>query len=309
MTIRVPNRSRHVEMGKLIFSHRWDSIYRDVPDRQYNFPSRSYLRAILSAVGDWAIYYEPGAGSRHYFAAVKIIGVRNDPEDPERRYADLDPTTYIEFDRAVPMVEGRRHYERGLRNVDGSTNMGAVQRAVRYISDDDFNSILAAGFAQIVHPAPGWEAEEHRVFGVADEAATWDERPIVERLVQRPFRDAAFRARVRSAYSNTCAITGLRLINGGGRPEVEAAHIRPIEMSGPDSVRNGLALSGTAHWMFDRGLISVSDDCRLIAAENALPDNVRRLIEPGRPLILPAEAALRPHPQFLRFHRETIFKG
>ena len=58
------------------------------------------------------------------------------------------------------------------------------------------------------------------------------------------------------AYDARCAITGLKLINGGGRAEVAAAHIRPVEANGPDIISNGIALSATAHWMFDRGLIS-----------------------------------------------------
>ena len=45
-------------------------------------------------------------------------------------------------------------------------------------------------------------------------------------------------------------MTGLRIVNGGGRPEVQAAHIRAEEADGPDALRNGVALSGTAHWMF-----------------------------------------------------------
>lgn len=53
------------------------------------------------------------------------------------------------------------------------------------------------------------------------------ERPIVEMTVLRPFRERSFMHNVRAAYANRCAITGLRLINGGGRPEVQAAHIQP----------------------------------------------------------------------------------
>ena len=57
-------------------------------------------------------------------------------------------------------------------------------------------------------------------------------------------------------------MTGLKIINGGGRAEVQAAHIRPIAHHGPDSIRNDPALSGTVHWMFDRGLLTVDDDYR-----------------------------------------------
>jgi putative restriction endonuclease len=58
----------------------------------------------------------------------------------------------------------------------------------------------------------------------------------------------------------------LKLINGGGRAEVEAAHIRPVGANGPDTVQNGLALSGTVHWMFDRGLISLSDELDILVS-------------------------------------------
>ena len=36
-------------------------------------------------------------------------------------------------------------------------------------------------------------------------------------------------------------------------------HIRPVDANGPDIVSNGLAVSGTAHWMFDRELIGLDD--------------------------------------------------
>jgi putative restriction endonuclease len=131
----------------------------------------------------------------------------------------------------------------------------------------------------------------------------------MERVTSRPFRDAAFSEAVKSAYHNTCAFTGLKIINGGGRSEVQAAHIRPVAASGPDSIRNGLALSGTVHWMFDRGLLSLDDDYTILMAKDRVPDPVRRLMNPDGRLKIPRQAEFRPHPQFLRFHRENVYKG
>ena len=96
-------------------------------------------------------------------------------------------------------------------------------------------------------------------------------------------------------------MTGLKIINGGGRPEVQAGHIKPVADSGPDSVSNGLALSGTIHWMFDRGLLSLDDDLTILMAADRVPDTVKRL-PPGRP-------EFRPHRRFLHYHRELVFKG
>jgi putative restriction endonuclease len=129
------------------------------------------------------------------------------------------------------------------------------------------------------------------------------------RLTRRKFRDVAFSRKVREAYDYRCAMSGLRLRNGGGRPEVQAAHIRPVERDGSDSVRNGLALSGTLHWMFDRGLVAVAEDGEtILISHNKVPSDVAdRLIGPRGKLFLPANPHHAPHPENLRWHRENVF--
>jgi len=99
------------------------------------------------------------------------------------------------------------------------------------------------------------------------------------------------------------------LINGGGRAEVDAAHIRPVEKNGPDIVSNGLALSGTAHWMFDRGLISLSDDLNILVSQRVNDrEGVQSLINKSGYALKPQRNPERPHPHFLRWHREHCFK-
>ena len=106
-------------------------------------------------------------------------------------------------------------------------------------------------------------------------------------------------------------MTGISIINGGGRPEVEAAHIRPVgnDHNGPDSMRNGIALSRSIHWMFDRGLLSLTDGYEILMVKELIPDPVKRLLNPEGKILLPADRRLYPHPQFLQYHRERIFKG
>ncbi|MES4993863.1 HNH endonuclease [Agrobacterium radiobacter] len=127
--------------------------------------------------------------------------------------------------------------------------------------------------------------------------------------MQRHFRDRAFSAAIKTAYHDTCAVTGIKLINGAGRSEVQAAHIRPVAQGGPDSVRSGLALSGTVHWMFDRSLISVDNDYNLLIVGGGVPDTISRLIHPEQRLLVPSKLDERPHSQFLQYHREQVFKG
>jgi putative restriction endonuclease len=99
------------------------------------------------------------------------------------------------------------------------------------------------------------------------------------------------------------------LINGGCRAEVDAAHIRPVEQNGPDIVSNGLALSGTAHWMFDRGLISLSDGLEILVSRRINDEEgVRALINKDGRARKPRRDLERPHPHFLRWHRDHCFK-
>ena len=134
-------------------------------------------------------------------------------------------------------------------------------------------------------------------------------RSVLRQGIARPFRDAAFAVAVKEAKDATCAVTGLKIINGGGRAEVQAAHIRQVHAQGSDSVRNGLALCGTAHWMFDRGLISITDEFRNLVAEKKMPEDARRPLRPDGRLIVPTRAEHLPSPASLRFHREQGFKG
>lgn len=294
-------------MTKLVLMHKAGSIYDDLPDERYDFPAR-YLKAVEEGVGDWVVYYEPAkAGPRGYFAVARIAQVIPKPGEAGRFLAMIAPGSYLDFDRPVPrQIEGRP-VESALMAVDGGARSGGlVQSAVRRLPEAEFSAIVQRGLpadlermeASRYGPAPE---------GLADAAMPFD-RPVIERLVSRPYRDVAFRRKVREAYDYRCAMSGLRLRNGGGRPEVNAAHIRPVERQGSDSVRNGLALSVTLHWMFDRGLLSVADDGSILVSRNKVPREVEdRLILPSGRLVLPDDPRDRPHPDNLRWHRENVF--
>ncbi|MBS7589797.1 HNH endonuclease [Ancylobacter defluvii] len=148
--------------------------------------------------------------------------------------------------------------------------------------------------------------------GFSEEQAPFafeESREHVSYLSSRIVRNRVFRRIVLHAYDERCAISGLKLINGGGRAEVAAAHIQPVQANGPDIVSNGLALSGTAHWMFDRGMISLTDDLDVLISRHANdPDGVRAFINRSGRAIAPQRAFERPHPHFLRWHREHCFK-
>lgn len=294
-------------MTHAVFTTSASSAYDDQPEVRYHFPA-TYLRAAQEAVGDWIVYYEPRrtegpqsrAGRQSYFAMAQVTRIVADESKAGHYYAYV--SGYLEFEAPVHFRAEERSYESALTKQDGSVNKGAFGRAVRLMDRKEFDAIVADGFTRTLAP---WEERA----GVADPVAEIVERPTVVQVVTRKYRDEAFRRHVRLAYSNTCAITGLRLINGGGRPEVQAAHIRPVEFDGPDTVRNGLALTGTVHWMFDRGIISVDESLRVLVAKEAIPAELAPLVQPGTKIRVPEKQEYHPHPTFLQWHRVNRFMG
>jgi putative restriction endonuclease len=278
-----------------VFMHKDGSIYDDIPEVHYQFP-KTYLSRANQMVGDWIVYREPVKipGSQGFFAVAKVDRIIPDPHAPDRFRALIEAGSYLPFSPTVPhKVEGQA-VERDLAN---------AQAAVRPLSNSDFARIIALGLPEddtlprIGELEPlNRVQEQHVPFEI--------ERPIVQSLVSRPFRDRAFRRAVLGAYDGRCAVTGWKLVNGGGRLEAEAAHIRPVEHGGPDSVRNGLALSGTAHWMFDRGLIGFADDLAILVHRKVNDrQGVEAVLNSSRRLLFPKRTEHQPHPQFLEWHR------
>ena len=300
-------------MTKAVFTTKVDPTYDDLPEERYHFP-RTYLRQAQAAVGDWIVYYEPRRGSadlssrggrQAYFATAKIDRIEPDPIRADHFYAFV--SDYLEFEHPVSFKEGERYFEGALARADGKTNKGAFGRAVRSIPDADYDLILQAGFVRTIGEISNAALRSNEEFSDLAEEEVSYERPIVERMISRPFRDLAFAVGVKEAYANTCAMTGFSIINGGGRAEVQAAHIRPVAHRGPDSIRNGLALSGTIHWIFDRGLVSIDENYSILVARDRLPDAVTRMLR--NKLLLPGRPDQRPHAHFLQYHRDRIFKG
>jgi putative restriction endonuclease len=113
--------------------------------------------------------------------------------------------------------------------------------------------------------------------------------------------------RVVAEYRYTCALTGYRCITDDGAAVVDAAHIEQWARTQNDDITNGLALSKTAHWMFDEGLWSADNDLRVIVnarrfSENG-PEAFRLSSVAGRHLQFDPSAKLRPSVQYLRNHR------
>jgi len=294
-----------------VFIHRVDSVYQDNPSEQYQFPAQ-YLSRARACLGDWIVYYEPSkvVGTKGYYAIAKLSNIIPDPAIEDMYLALIEPGTYLEFANPVPFSGINGVIERGVLNENGRIS-GRAQAAVRPLSSSDFNRIVSIGLEEkeqllprIGSPTPSTGFEE--------EQATFEyesDRTRTSYLASRVLRDRVFRQVILRAYDSRCALTGLKLINGGGRAEVNAAHIRPVEASGPDIVRNGIALSGTVHWMFDRGLVGLNDNFEILISRHVNDDqSIRSFLNRDGRAIVPTRVSDQPHPSFLKWHRENCFK-
>jgi len=298
-------------MSNCVFMHRSDSIYDDTPAEKYQFP-KQYLGRAEGSVGDWIVYLEPSkvAGTRGYFAMAQVQEIIPDPKVPDMYLALIEPGSYLEFAESVRFNDSQGPIERGLLNEHGKLS-GRAQAAVRPISPQDFQRIIERGVDDRDPLLPRIGSPELTGFEENQDPYAFEQpRDRIQQLTSRIVRDRVFRKVVLRAYDKRCALTGLKLINGGGRAEVAAAHIRPVQADGPDIVNNGLALSGTAHWMFDRGLISLGDDLEILVSRQVNDvDGIRGFINKTGFAIPPQRLNDRPHPTFLKWHRENCFKN
>ena len=141
-----------------------------------------------------------------------------------------------------------------------------------------------------------------------EETPTWlgKDRPVeaTARVGQR-----FFRAAVLSAYNGRCCISGLSLPS-----LLIASHIVPWSHDRNIRVnpRNSLLLSALHDKVFDAGIITIDDDMTVRVSNKHLRregEFFARAIDTynGQPINLPQK--FEPDRDFLRYHREQIFKG
>lgn len=302
-------------MAKGVFLHRPGSIYDDLPHERYQFP-KQYKTRVDQTVGDWIVYNElsGGKGSSGYSAIAMVDKVEPDPRLANMFIAHIKPGSYLGFEEFVPYRSGGDFLESRLATGTNKPS-GYAQSAVREISDTDFFRICYRG-NPLEDELPRTDEidgdDETARDGLQEPGLRFEfggERERFLQLQSRPIRKKIFRNSVIRAYDKTCAFTGMQFINGGGRAEVQAAHIVPVEQNGPDHVQNGLALSGTVHWMFDRGLVSLSNEYDILVSRQVNDiERVRQLMSPNGKAQVPIDQRLRPHPTFLEWHRSNCFK-
>ena len=124
-------------------------------------------------------------------------------------------------------------------------------------------------------------------------------------------RGAVFRREVIKIYDQTCCISGLRVSATFTITMVDACHIVPFATNFDNSLTNGIALCPNLHRAFDRGLITVDDDYRVMLS-SAFTENETSPFSfqqiSGQQLALPVNERFHPSREGFVWHRTTIFK-
>ena len=197
--------------------------------------------------------------------------------------------------------EGARHRLLGLgavENFDAASNLFRI----RGLEWGEMSTLLGVGLSDdLLETALRLESLEQWTPFVAEDRAVY--------RVSRQKRDAAFRAIVLGNYGHTCAVTGQRFYSPR-HVEADGAHIIGKEVRGTDDPRNGIALSKSAHWAFDRGLFTISDQYEVIVNPRIFAASTARFpaIELDRQkILLPGDSCYRPHPDALAWHKREVF--
>ncbi|AMR30667.1 hypothetical protein A0256_04110 [Mucilaginibacter sp. PAMC 26640] len=134
---------------------------------------------------------------------------------------------------------------------------------------------------------------------------------IVETEEEQFVRGGLFKRLVPKVYSSTCCITGMQLQSHHGHSFIDACHIVPFSLTHDDTVSNGIALCPNLHRAFDRGLVSIDNDYKVMVSGQVMessdhPYSLQHLN--GVKIKLPAQSWHHPEQANLDWHRGNVFK-
>lgn len=128
-------------------------------------------------------------------------------------------------------------------------------------------------------------------------------------------RDTIWSKRIKRHYNNKCVISNCDV---EGNIFVESAHIKPDHLADEDpphrtNTLNGICLCNHCHILFDKGYISLSDNCVLLVSrsiEKITEQSLKRVIMSSENNVIKARNDNRlPLIDFVRYHRSNIFKS
>lgn len=124
-------------------------------------------------------------------------------------------------------------------------------------------------------------------------------------------RGSLFKREIPKIYNNTCCISGMKIDATINVSMVDACHIVPFSESYNDTVTNGIALCPNLHRAFDRGLIAIDNNYKVVVSKSFTEDESNYSIHgfDGKEILLPKQKEYFPLKENLSWHKQNIFKA
>ncbi len=121
-------------------------------------------------------------------------------------------------------------------------------------------------------------------------------------------RGSLFKREIPKIYNYTCCISGMRITSSASVSMIDACHIVPFSQSYNDTVSNGIALCPNLHRAFDRGLIGIDDDYKVIVNSNWNEEQSSYLIKhfENKKILLPSDKTCYPNLENFSSHRKKF---
>lgn len=162
----------------------------------------------------------------------------------------------------------------------------------------EYQSLLTEAEDKIIHETPAdYKKEIEALLAQKDEEEVF-------------FRSSVFKKEIPKIYHNACCISGLRIDSTLNLSMIDACHIRPFSISRDDTITNGISLCPNLHRAFDRGLISISNEYRVLVSSAFTENDTLYGIKQfeGKLIALPTNQAHWPLVENLEWHRERVFR-
>lgn len=184
-----------------------------------------------------------------------------------------------------------------------------ARHTFKHLLLDIYFSKHKANYLLMKHTGEGYLHEQ--ISDVLNEPEAQYKHVSIHTEEDRFVRSGLFKQLVPKIYDNQCSFTGMQLISTFNYSFIDACHIVPFSHSYNDKVNNGIALCPNMHRAFDRGLVSISNDYRIIVSPHIIEDEVhpyglRQLA--GNRILLPNDETHYPKVDALIWHRENVFK-
>jgi len=123
-------------------------------------------------------------------------------------------------------------------------------------------------------------------------------------------RGSIFKREIPKIYNNTCCVSGMRIDATISISMVDACHIIPFSVSYDDTITNGIALCPNLHRAFDRGLIAIDEDYKVVVSKSFKEEENNYSIRAfeSKTINLPTKENYFPTTNNFLWHFKNIFK-